>query len=1294
MAGLLLRKTIDPFNGVVLLLLVLLVTTSVTSADVRVEHLVLPSQGQSCPQHRHCQKLSYYLPQAINYFISDTDLLFLEGDHYLDRDTAVEIRGEGSLRLIGEGQWRVGPEELVMQSSVVIHCNKTGSGLMFADFSLVVIQGLTFVGCGAYFPSQNIPHKLFFAGTLFLNISNLTIYQTSVQHSIGYGLATIDCTIVNVTNSSFAWSNVKQLSSLNMTCYENITGGNSAFFYQSPATKEYQLTLNYSNFTEGCGGGVFVFSNNSIGNATVHTRMDNTVLNKNFNEQSLRFVLKGGIICATIVNSVIKDGHTYQNNSKGAGIYLRNHQNTKFVFTLQRTVLQNNIGGIGGVIFFLCSGKCSFYMFDTIIENHSLQPRYIQETSAVRFMLHSDQFKELFVQNLTMSLGGVYHHGFRVFLLYDYSKHQSSHFMFIGCNFTGNKEMFAILSFNPHANNVNLTIVNSTFQHNSGIAAIVAVNVASLEIHNITISDNNMTAIMLDNTLLISTGYNVIQCNTNIKGTGVQMASNSAIRINGNSTLVFCNNTAKSVGGAILVQQVLPRPVFLTICSIMPGFFTATQQQTHGKIVFNGNHAEQGGSDTYGLNLINCECRDERKIEKMIQAVGNKNDTSYYFNISTLENYIDFQFYNFNKLSSMSSEPIMVCFCDNFNNNLLPNCTNRTHPYVSIYPGQEVDVTIATVGYYGGTSFGTVLIDVENLTLISPQQLQATTANCSKLSLALYNPLLPANGLVHLNVTGGLPDWQLSLFVNINECPPGFEIISEKCSCAQFLHSYNISCNISAHLPFNRSGNNWFAYLNNSQLTAFNFSHCLTAFDNCPFDYCNKSIVSFDIQQPNQQCAGNRTGILCGQCQLGLSLLLGSNQCASCSNMYLLMLLVFLVAGVVLVAVLMILNLTVSIGTVNGLLLYVHMVKLNEPFIFINGPIPVLSQFIAWLNLDLGIEVCFFDGLDGYWKSWLQFVFPGYLFLLMGAIIIGCRYSVRLSRLCGSNAVPALATLFLMSYTKTLQTVTNTLAMSWIVCDNGSMFRVWSVDGNIPYLSGKHVLLLVFSCSVLLLGVVYPVLVLFAPLLEKYGDKCFPVQWNPVANLKPLLDAYGGPYRDTYRFWTGVTLLLRLIITVSFSFTSGDLISLNCHIISLVVLGILSVWSLTRGVYRKARMNILEVLYLVNLFLLTNATLASFYLGSCYYHQTAVITSVSFSMLLFCICCIIHALWVYKRFHRDGSTDMLVHHNMRSPAGSSPSRVYGTERGQHQFDLTFEKLDDNTLSSAVLREREPLLFNS
>ena len=54
----------------------------------------------------------------------------------------------------------------------------------------------------------------------------------------------------------------------------------------------------------------------------------------------------------------------------------------------------------------------------------------------------------------------------------------------------------------------------------------------------------------------------------------------------------------------------------------------------------------------------------------------------------------------------------------------------------------------------------------------------------------------------------------------------------------------------------------------------------------------------------------------------------------------------------------------------------------------------------------------------------------------MGGIIVGCRYSVWLCRLCGSHAVPALATLFLMSYTKLLLTVTNALSMSQLPCND------------------------------------------------------------------------------------------------------------------------------------------------------------------------------------------------------------------------------------------------------------------
>ena len=76
---------------------------------------------------------------------------------------------------------------------------------------------------------------------------------------------------------------------------------------------------------------------------------------------------------------------------------------------------------------------------------------------------------------------------------------------------------------------------------------------------------------------------------------------------------------------------------------------------------------------------------------------------------------------------------------------------------------------------------------------------------------------------------------------------------------------------------------------------------------------------------------------------------------------------------------------------------------------------------------------------------------------------------------------------------------------------------VWSVDGNIEYGSVKHLILLFFYCGVVVVGLAYPVLVLCAPLLERYSHKCIPQhKWNPVAKFKPLLDAYGGPYKDKY----------------------------------------------------------------------------------------------------------------------------------------------------------------------------------
>ena len=177
---------------------------------------------------------------------------------------------------------------------------------------------------------------------------------------------------------------------------------------------------------------------------------------------------------------------------------------------------------------------------------------------------------------------------------------------------------------------------------------------------------------------------------------------------------------------------------------------------------------------------------------------------------------------------------------------------------------------------------------------------------------------------------GGLNVWGVFIEVETIECPIGFTQISGQCHCERFLDTSNVQCNLSATpYLFLRSGNSWFGYINNTQ--------CVTGTTNCPFDYCNRSNVSFDIMAPDRQCVANRTGILCGQCQSHLSIMLGSNRCGTCSNWYLFLLPVFALAGIVLVAVLMFLNLSVSVGTINGLLFYANMVKLNEAYIFPNG---------------------------------------------------------------------------------------------------------------------------------------------------------------------------------------------------------------------------------------------------------------------------------------------------------------------------------------------------------------------
>ena len=61
--------------------------------------------------------------------------------------------------------------------------------------------------------------------------------------------------------------------------------------------------------------------------------------------------------------------------------------------------------------------------------------------------------------------------------------------------------------------------------------------------------------------------------------------------------------------------------------------------------------------------------------------------------------------------------------------------------------------------------------------------------------------------------------------------------------------------------------------------------------------------------------------------------------------------------------------------------------------------------------------------MDEYTKTYLQFAFPVYLWILIGIIILLGHYLSSVAKLLGDKAVPVLATVFLLSVAKLLRTI-------------------------------------------------------------------------------------------------------------------------------------------------------------------------------------------------------------------------------------------------------------------------------
>ena len=238
---------------------------------------------------------------------------------------------------------------------------------------------------------------------------------------------------------------------------------------------------------------------------------------------------------------------------------------------------------------------------------------------------------------------------------------------------------------------------------------------------------------------------------------------------------------------------------------------------------------------------------------------------------------------------------------------------------------------------------------------------------------------------------------------------------------------------------------------------------------NCPIGYCSRRNVNITSNTSDNQCEPHRTGLLCGECDDTYSLTLGDGKCAQCSNTHLLLILPLALSGLFLVVILFALNLTVTEGNINGLIFYANVIGMNRA-VLLSGVTSYLYIFLAWINLDIEIGTCLFNGLDAYSEIWLQFVFPVYLWMIILVIIQFYRKFPSLAnRLGGENAVKVLATLLLLSYTKLQRTVVTILSFTTF---DGTVRHVWLYDANVEFFKGKHLYLGIAGILVLVFLIV------------------------------------------------------------------------------------------------------------------------------------------------------------------------------------------------------------------------------
>ena len=967
-----------------------------------------------------------------------------------------------------------------------------------------------------------------------------------------------DCTFQN-NNASFGGAMMFEGSTGNVSITGCTFQNNNAKFYGGGGAVELYLSRNVVSITDctfqnnnaGYGGAVML-DNGSTGNVSITgctfqnnsakgyggggavelytSTSDVRITDCTFQNNSAGYHNGGAVELYRYIGDVSITGSTFQsNNAAGNGGAVMSLGSTGKVCITGCTFQRNSAGWYGGAVFLGLKEDGSFIIGNVIIINDcTFHMNSGMNGGAIYTETGYDMFKNLSITNNTATAGAA------VYASTDIHGFVNDYILGWAC--------YDILCFVSCTFQIQLTLQDVVIKGNhcsSGTCAgAIYFKGVKMDIFGSTTTGSHFSynspqgAIQGEGGMLTLHGYITFDHNAGVNGGAISLSNNAPLYFYPNCNVRFLKNLATGYGGAIYNNGYVGAESDISkITCILRISDDRADDNAAGKlctssalITFIDNHALQGGHAIYAKPIYACITCIDSAWHGFSEA---------HFNITPLhEDINDVQVLSF-------PDHVNYCGCSD------PNLCNGTSPYLTTYPGRSVKLNITPVDNQNNLSPGVVYTQVDtdginsqNIMLGPRQKAQWIGTVCGQIEYQIYGP---ENASLKMFLSIDANDSTTIISVTLLPCEPGFELMTEsstrmmKCDCSPFLTSLGVICDTSDG-TVTRNKTNWIGVYNNT-LPALA--------QTCPLDYCNSTIKKLSLARPGYLCNGGRTGIICGHCHGNLSVIFGSSKCQECSDMWLTTLVMFAVLGVFLVAALFFLNLTITQGTLYGLIFYANIIQVNTSIFFNQSILNPLQVIVSLVNLDLGLPMCFYNGMDDADKAGLQFVFPAYLLILTMVTILVCHYCLqrslttsssfflyRLSTIIGERAVGVLSTLIYLSYSKLLRTVIDILTHSTVHLPSGDMY-VWFYDGNVEYLHGKHTALFVVAMATLTLFLLpYTFALTFIPIIEQYSEqnRLFNYLHKKANLIKPMNDAHYAPYKGEWRWWLGARLWLLVVM--------------------------------------------------------------------------------------------------------------------------------------------------------------------